>query len=90
MLVNHIFYQKFHILKYQQGIVETKGISIKYSKDEKGEEKGICILDSAGFETPLLRDEEYPKEKENNIANNSANDEKENKNNNNPKFEKDK
>ena len=70
--------------------IETKGISIKYSQDEKGEEKGICILDSAGFETPLLRGEEYPKEKDNNIANNSANDEKENKNNNNPKFEKDK
>ena len=34
--------------------IETKGISIKYSEDSKGEEKGICILDSAGFETPLL------------------------------------
>ena len=34
--------------------IETKGISIKYSEAEKGEEKGICILDSAGFETPLL------------------------------------
>ena len=34
--------------------IETKGISIKYSEIEKGEEKGICILDSAGFETPLL------------------------------------
>ena len=33
--------------------IETKGISIKYSKD-KGEVNGICILDSAGFETPLL------------------------------------
>ena len=34
--------------------IETKGISIKYSESKKGEEKGICILDSAGFETPLL------------------------------------
>ena len=37
--------------------IETKGISIKYSKAEKGEEKGLCILDSAGFETPLLKEE---------------------------------
>ena len=36
--------------------VETKGISIKYSQGEKGEEEGICILDSAGFETPLLKE----------------------------------
>ena len=48
--------------------IETKGISIKYSKEEESdeknekkeeeneEEKGICILDSAGFETPLLRE----------------------------------
>jgi len=36
--------------------IETKGISIKYSKEE-GEEKGICILDSAGFETPLLNED---------------------------------
>ena len=35
--------------------VETKGISIKYSEGKKGEEESICILDSAGFETPLLR-----------------------------------
>ena len=35
--------------------VETKGISIKYSEGKKGEEENICILDSAGFETPLLR-----------------------------------
>lgn len=34
--------------------VETKGISIKYAQGEKGEEEGVCILDSAGFETPLL------------------------------------
>ena len=34
--------------------IETKGISIKYSESKKGEEKGTCILDSAGFETPLL------------------------------------
>ena len=43
-------------------IVGTKGISIKYaSKDGKndnpGDVNGICILDSAGFETPLLKEE---------------------------------
>ena len=56
--------------------IETKGISIKYSQGEKGEEEGICILDSAGFETPLLNEnksnennetekEEIEKEEEN-------------------------
>lgn len=34
--------------------VETKGISIKYTEGEKDSEKGICLLDSAGIETPLL------------------------------------
>ena len=44
--------------------IETKGISIKYAKgDNKEEEKGICILDSAGFETPLLKETKEPKEK---------------------------
>ena len=41
--------------------IETKGISIKYvdPKDEDSKEvKGVCILDSAGFETPLLKDDE--------------------------------
>ena len=42
--------------------VETKGISIKYAdpKDNINEEEinGICILDSAGFETPLLKQKE--------------------------------
>ena len=47
--------------------IETKGISIKYSELNKGEEKGICILDSAGFETPLLIDK---KDKENKINEN--------------------
>ena len=37
--------------------VETKGISIKYTEGEKGSDKGICLLDSAGFETPLLNEE---------------------------------
>lgn len=37
--------------------VETKGISIKYTEGEKDSDKGICILDSAGFETPLLSGE---------------------------------
>ena len=37
--------------------VETKGISIKYSEGEENSEKGICLIDSAGFETPLLDEE---------------------------------
>ena len=44
--------------------IETKGISIKYSKpkgDDDEEIEGICILDSAGFETPLLRENEENK-----------------------------
>ena len=60
--------------------LETKGISIKYSQGEKGEEKGICILDSAGFETPLLKNEENPKLKDNNCTNKYENKEKENEN----------
>ena len=47
--------------------IETKGISIKYSEIIKGEEKGMCILDSAGFETPLLIDK---KDKENKMNEN--------------------
>lgn len=42
--------------------IETKGISIKYSQGDKGEEAGICILDSAGFETPLLSNDKYIKD----------------------------
>ena len=34
--------------------VETKGISIKYVEEEKKQEGGLCILDSAGHEAPLL------------------------------------
>lgn len=37
--------------------IETKGISIKYTEGEKNSDKSICLLDSAGFETPLLNDE---------------------------------
>ena len=43
--------------------IETKGISIKYSEGEVNPDegskidKGICLLDSAGFETPLLNEE---------------------------------
>ena len=37
--------------------IETKGISIKYSEENEGAEKSICILDSAGFETPLIKNE---------------------------------
>jgi len=45
--------------------IETKGISIKYAKDDNNnnEEKGICILDSAGFETPLLKEEKMLNQK---------------------------
>ena len=63
--------------------VETKGISIKYAvpKDnDDGEEEeinGICILDSAGFETPLLiekknalNEDEKEKENESKMKNN--------------------
>ena len=36
--------------------IETKGISIKYTNGNNPKDnKGICILDSAGFETPLLK-----------------------------------
>ena len=42
--------------------VETKGISIKYSEGEKYSDKNICLLDSAGFETPLLNDEIFEDE----------------------------
>ena len=34
--------------------VETKGISIKYAEKGKGQEEGLCVLDSAGHEAPLL------------------------------------
>ena len=40
--------------------IETKGISIKYTENEGNcaeSNKGICILDSAGLETPLLNEE---------------------------------
>ena len=49
--------------------VETKGISIKYAiRDEQNDNpeavNGICILDSAGFETPLLKEEKKLNKKE--------------------------
>ena len=37
--------------------VETKGISIKYTEGEEDSDSGICLIDSAGFETPLLEEE---------------------------------
>ena len=43
--------------------IATKGISIKYTEGENTSEKGICLLDSAGFDTPLLKDELLIKEK---------------------------
>ena len=57
--------------------IETKGISIKYCQGNKGEEKGICILDSAGFETPLLKND---KDIENKINEYELNKELRNKN----------
>lgn len=48
--------------------VETKGISVKYGEKEKEEEKGICILDTEGHETPLLFEKES--EEINSIDNN--------------------
>ena len=60
--------------------VETKGISIKYSEGDKGEQRGICILDSAGFETPLLKEQKKNQENNNEIRGNIEN-EKEKKNN---------
>ena len=48
--------------------VETKGISVKYGEKEKDEEKGICILDTEGHETPLLFEKES--EEINSIDNN--------------------
>ena len=42
----------------------------KDEKEEKTEEEevGICILDSAGFETPLLENDKInPKQKRNNL-----------------------
>ena len=56
--------------------VETKNISIKYSEWKKGEEENICLLDSAGFETPLLRkrnDDNKEEEKKDNELKNSIN-----------------
>ena len=43
--------------------IATKGISIKYTEGENNSEKGVCLLDSAGFETPLLKDELIDKKK---------------------------
>ena len=54
--------------------IETKGISIKYTEGEKNSDKSICLLDSAGFETPLLNDEILGENKnnENNLKNSST------------------
>ena len=43
--------------------IETKGISIKYTKGEKTGDSNICLLDSAGFETPLLLEDIEEKNK---------------------------
>ncbi len=62
MLVNLFCKQYFCIPNIPSRYnVETKGISIKQidTKDNKEDEeiKGICILDSEGIETPLLKEE---------------------------------
>ena len=44
--------------------IETKGISIKYSKGVEEADKNICILDSAGFESPLLLENKEDKEEQ--------------------------
>ena len=49
--------------------LETRGISIKYSEGDKGEAKGLCILDSAGFETPLIKEELEDFQEKNQIKN---------------------
>ena len=58
--------------------IETKGISIKYTEGEKTGDNNICLLDSAGFETPLLLEdiEEENKNIEKNKNNVSKNEEK--------------
>ena len=48
--------------------IATKGISIKYTEGENESEKGVCLLDSAGFETPLLKDELLMKEKKEDLS----------------------
>ena len=57
--------------------IETKGISIKYTEGEKTGDNNICLLDSAGFETPLLLEdiEEENNEKKKNNKNEEIQDE---------------
>ena len=43
--------------------IETQGISIKYTKGEKTGDSNISLLDSAGFETPLLLEDIEEKNK---------------------------
>ena len=56
--------------------IETKGISIKYTEGVENTIKGICLLDSAGIETPLLKNEidENKEEKNDNDDNKNKND----------------
>ena len=44
--------------------IRTEGLSIKYPELEGYENRKIVLLDSAGLETPVLRDEEYYENKE--------------------------
>ena len=78
---------KIAILNLPSGYsVETKGISIKYAvpkdndDDEEEEINGICILDSAGYETPLLieKKNDLNKDEKENESNMKNNDELEN------------
>ena len=41
--------------------IRTEGLSIKYPELEGNENRKIVLLDSAGLETPVLRDQEYKK-----------------------------
>ena len=45
--------------------IRTEGLSIKYPELEGFENRKIVLLDSAGLETPVLKDEDYLQKEEN-------------------------
>lgn len=53
--------------------IETKGISIRYTDGIENCEKGVCLLDSAGIETPLLDDDVKDEEEKKNDENDGKN-----------------
>ena len=53
--------------------IETKGISIRYTDGIENCEKGVCLLDSAGIETPLLDDDIKDEEEKKNDENDGKN-----------------